>query len=195
VVSIALLNDPSIGKTLLMGKYIGAPCPNSGTLSCHHYITLISCITPIPSRVTSTLNTLPGWEVTISLFKMAVPAHAPVLIFVFDLTRQSTLNGIREWHQHATMHNQMTMWILVGNKYDRFRTLPPEQQEQMIHKAKCFARAMHCPLMFCSVLTSLNVHVIFEILLVKVQSISFYACTVSITTHPVTYYKGSTLTM
>jgi Gtp-binding protein of the ras superfamily involved in termination of M-phase len=111
---------------------------------------------------------------------------AVAILFMFDLSRKSTLNSVKEWYRQARGFNKVRIrilnssWVLclivrvqtaipflVGTKYDIFATFPPDEQEEITKQAKRFAKAMHASLIFCSTAASINVQKIFKIVLAK----------------------------
>mmetsp|Transcript_42103 Transcript_42103/g.98797 ORF Transcript_42103/g.98797 Transcript_42103/m.98797 type:complete len:524 (+) Transcript_42103:70-1641(+) len=91
---------------------------------------------------------------------------AAVLLFVFDLSRRSTLDNVRAWYTQARSHNKNAIPILVGTKYDLFVSLPAEEQDEITSRARQYARAMKAPLVFCSPCYSVNVINTFKVILV-----------------------------
>lgn len=86
---------------------------------------------------------------------------------MFDLTRKSTLNSIKEWYRQARGFNKTAIPFLVGTKYDHYATLPREEQDEITKQARRFSKAMKAPLIFCSTSHSINVQKIFKVLLAK----------------------------
>lgn len=98
---------------------------------------------------------------------------AVAILFMFDLTRKSTLNSIKEWYRQGRGFNKTAIPFLVGTKYDHFVNFPREEQEEIsnqvcwltlwpetpthILQAKRFARAMKASLIFSSTSHSINV--------------------------------------
>lgn len=99
---------------------------------------------------------------------------AVAILFMFDLTRKSTLNSIKEWYRQGRGFNKTAIPFLVGTKYDHFVNFPREEQEEIsnqvcicgkgntcvvtyIEQAKRFARAMKASLIFSSTSHSINV--------------------------------------
>jgi len=98
---------------------------------------------------------------------------AVAILFMFDLTRKSTLNSIKEWYRQGRGFNKTAIPFLVGTKYDHFVNFPREEQEEISNqvstpatlnrdfadsaKAKRFARAMKASLIFSSTSHSINV--------------------------------------
>lgn len=50
---------------------------------------------------------------------------------MFDLTRKSTLNSIKEWYRQGRGFNKTAIPFLVGTKYDHFVNFPREDQEEI----------------------------------------------------------------
>ena len=99
---------------------------------------------------------------------------AVAILFMFDLTRKSTLNSIKEWYRQGRGFNKTAIPFLVGTKYDHFVNFPREEQEEIsnqvcVHNRQCasqktntqqakrFARAMKASLIFSSTSHSINV--------------------------------------
>lgn len=100
---------------------------------------------------------------------------AVAILFMFDLTRKSTLNSIKEWYRQGRGFNKTAIPFLVGTKYDHFVNFPREEQEEIsmqvriyhigvlfeFHltnlQAKRFAKAMKASLIFSSTSHSINV--------------------------------------
>ena len=82
---------------------------------------------------------------------------AVAILFMFDLTRKSTLNSIKEWYRQGRGFNKTAIPFLVGTKYDHFVNTPREEQEEISLQAKRFAKAMKAPLIFSSTSHSINV--------------------------------------
>jgi len=93
--------------------------------------------------------------------------EAAAVLFMFDLSRQPTLNSIRDWYRQARGFNQNAMALLIGTKYDIFAKRDPEYQAEVVNMARKFAKSMHAPLIFCSSAYSINVKKIFKIVLAK----------------------------
>ena len=101
---------------------------------------------------------------------------AVALLFMFDLTRKSTLNSIKEWYRQGRGFNKTAIPLLIGTKYDHFINFPREEQEEIssqvypaitnnfprtyvtnTSQARRFATAMKAPLVFSSTSHSINV--------------------------------------
>ena len=100
---------------------------------------------------------------------------AVAILFMFDLTRKSTLNSIKEWYRQGRGFNKTAIPFLIGTKYDHFVSFPKEDQEEIStqvgvtepnfswacqanhDKARRFAKAMRASLIFSSTSHSINV--------------------------------------
>jgi len=93
---------------------------------------------------------------------------------MFDLTRKSTLNSIKEWYRQGRGFNKTAIPFLIGTKYDHFVSFPKEDQEEISTQvcllnlglpnssvnqaqARRFAKAMRASLIFSSTSHSINV--------------------------------------
>jgi GTP-binding protein of the ras superfamily involved in termination of M-phase len=88
---------------------------------------------------------------------------AVAILFMFDLTRKSTLNSIKEWYRQGRGFNKTAIPFLVGTKYDTFVNFPREEQEEISNQAKRFAKAMKASLIFSSTSHSINVQKVIAI--------------------------------
>lgn len=104
---------------------------------------------------------------------------AVAILFMFDLTRKSTLNSIKEWYRQGRGFNKTAIPFLVGTKYDHFVNFPREEQEEISNQvckstsksgsltnssqAKRFARAMKASLIFSSTSHSINVQKVYSL--------------------------------
>jgi GTP-binding protein of the ras superfamily involved in termination of M-phase len=106
---------------------------------------------------------------------------AVAILFMFDLTRKSTLNSIKEWYRQGRGFNKTAIPFLVGTKYDTFVNFPLEEQEEISNQARKFARAMKASLIFSSTSHGINVQkvwitrLVYRLLLIKLD---FQNCSV-----------------
>lgn len=56
---------------------------------------------------------------------------AVAILFMFDLTRKSTLNSIKEWYRQGRGFNKTAIPFLIGTKYDHFVNFPLQDQEEI----------------------------------------------------------------
>jgi len=75
---------------------------------------------------------------------------AVAILFMFDLTRKSTLNSIKEWYRQGRGFNKTAIPFLVGTKYDHFINFPKEEQEEISNQVsismKCEEKHSHSEL-------------------------------------------------
>lgn len=164
LVKIAMLGDSQVGKTSLMQKYV------EGTFDDDYLQTLgVNFMDKVidlrEQEVTFSIWDIGGHRDFASMLPM-VCNDAAVVLFVFDLSRRSTLDNVRTWYTQARSHNKSAIPILVGTKYDLFVSLPAEEQEEITSRARQYARAMRAPLIFCSPCYSVNVINTFKVILV-----------------------------
>eukprot|EP00741_Cyanophora_paradoxa_P002678 tig00000615_g2598.t1 len=166
VVKVGMLGDSQIGKTSLMVKYV------EGTFDEDYIQTLgvnfmEKTITIRNTEITFSIWDLGGQKEFVNMLPL-VCNDAVALLFMFDLSRKSTLNSIKEWYRQARGFNKTAIPVLVGTKFDFFANFPYEEQEEITKQARRFAKAMKAPLIFCSTSHSINVQKIFKIVLSKV---------------------------
>jgi len=92
---------------------------------------------------------------------------ADAIFFMFDLTRISTLNSIREWYKQVRALNKTAIPFLIGTKYDLLVNITIENQQEITKKARVYAAGMKAPLIFCSAVQRINITKIFQILVYK----------------------------
>jgi GTP-binding protein of the ras superfamily involved in termination of M-phase len=163
LVKIAMLGDSQVGKTSLMQKYV------EGTFDDDYLQTLgvnfmDSTIDLGDHEVTFSIWDIGGHRDFASMLPM-VCNDAAVVLFVFDLSRRSTLDNVRTWYTQARSHNKSAIPILVGTKYDLFVALSAEEQDEITSRARQYAHAMRAPLVFCSPQYSVNVINTFKVIL------------------------------
>ncbi|CAI2162157.1 13804_t:CDS:2 [Funneliformis geosporum] len=151
VVKVGMVGDSQIGKTSLMVKYV------EGSFDEDYIQTL---------EITFSIWDLGGQREFVNMLPL-VCNDAVAILFMFDLSRKSTLNSIKEWYRQARGFNKTAIPFLVGTKYDQFVNFSNEEKEEITKQARRFARAMKAPLIFCSTLHSINVQKIFKIVLSK----------------------------
>jgi GTPase SAR1 family protein len=70
---------------------------------------------------------------------------AVAILFMFDLTRKSTLNSIKEWYRQGRGFNKTAIPFLIGTKYDHFVNFPREDQEEISNQVLSPSAATPCP--------------------------------------------------
>ncbi|KAJ7198738.1 small GTPase [Mycena pura] len=146
VIKVGMVGDSQIGKTSLMVKYVEGSFDEDyiQTLGVNFMEKTISVRR---TTITFSIWDLGGQREFVNMLPL-VCNDAVAILFMFDLSRKSTLNSVKEW-------------------YRQFATFPRDEQEEITKQAKRFARAMHASLIFCSTSASINVQKIFKIVLAK----------------------------
>jgi len=166
-----MLGNPQVGKSSLMYKYV------SGRFDEDYVVTLgvnfmEKTVQLRNADITFTIWDLGGQEE----FKSMMPLccnDAMAILFLFDLTRPSTLWAVKEWFTQSRAFNRAATPLLVGTKYDLFADrVSPEEQRKTVAQAKRFAQAMKAPLVFTSAAEGINVQKLFKVLLTKVFDLS-----------------------
>ncbi|CAO3573184.1 septum-promoting GTP-binding protein 1 [Mortierella alpina] len=165
VIKVGMVGDSQIGKTSLMVKYVEGSFDEDyvQTLGVNFMEKTISIRN---TEITFSIWDLGGQREFVNMLPL-VCNDAVAILFMFDLSRKSTLNSIKEWYRQARGFNKTAIPFLVGTKYDYFSTFSKEEQEEVTKQARKFARAMKAPLIFCSTSHSINVQKIFKIVLSK----------------------------
>jgi len=165
-VKIGMVGDAQIGKTSLMVKYV------HGTFD-ENYIQSLGVnfmekvITIKNVEINFSIWDLGGHRDFVNMLPL-VCNESVAIFFMFDLSRKSTLNSVKEWYRQARTFNKTAIPFLIGCKYDYFECLPTEDQEDIINQARKYAHAMKAPLIFTSTARSINVQKIFKLVLSKV---------------------------
>jgi len=165
VVKVGMVGDSQIGKTSLMVKYV------EGTFDEDYIQTLgvnfmEKTISIRGTEITFSIWDLGGQREFVNMLPL-VCNDAVAILFMFDLSRKSTLNSVKEWYRQARGFNKTAIPFLIGTKYDVFATKSAEEQEEITKQARKFAAAMKSPLIFCSTSHSINVQKIFKIVISK----------------------------
>ncbi|KAG8467530.1 hypothetical protein KFE25_000846 [Diacronema lutheri] len=189
LVKIAMLGDSQVGKTSLMQKYV------EGTFDDDYLQTLgvnfmDKAIDLNEQEVTFSIWDIGGNRDFASMLPM-VCNDAAVVLFVFDLSRRSTLDSVRTWYTQARSHNKNAIPILVGTKYDLFVSLPAEEQSEITSRARQYARAMRAPLIFCSPCYSVNVINTFKVILIVLFELGSGVPEISVVGGPIIEYTPS----
>ncbi|PHH71636.1 hypothetical protein CDD83_5127 [Cordyceps sp. RAO-2017] len=165
VIKVGMVGDAQIGKTSLMVKYVEGSWDEDyiQTLGVNFMEKTISIRN---TEITFSIWDLGGQREFVNMLPL-VCNDAVAILFMFDLTRKSTLNSIKEWYRQGRGFNKTAIPILVGTKYDHFVNFPPQDQEEISNQARRFAKAMRASLIFSSTSHSINVQKIFKIVLSK----------------------------
>ncbi|PVU90257.1 hypothetical protein BB560_006224 [Smittium megazygosporum] len=168
-IKIGMLGDPQIGKTTLMVKYV------EGKFEPEYIQTLgvnfmEKTIILKDYKVTFTIWDLGGEQEFVNMLPI-VCDDATAILFMYDLTKRSSLNSVRSWYKQAKGLNEKIIPVLVGTKYDLFVTssnISLEDQIIITQYSRALAKAMGASLVFCSSMHSINVNNIFKIIISKV---------------------------
>jgi GTP-binding protein of the ras superfamily involved in termination of M-phase len=173
VIKVGMVGDAQIGKTSLMVKYVegswdedyiqtlgkevwGVFSRLQGTNICAGVNFMEKTISIRNTEITFSIWDLGGQREFVNMLPL-VCNDAVAILFMFDLTRKSTLNSIKEWYRQGRGFNKTAIPFLVGTKYDHFVNFPKEEQEEISLQAKRFAKAMKASLIFSSTSHSINV--------------------------------------
>ncbi|KAI9846721.1 MAG: hypothetical protein M1838_001195 [Thelocarpon superellum] len=165
VIKVGMVGDAQIGKTSLMVKYVEGSWDEDyiQTLGVNFMEKTISIRN---TEITFSIWDLGGQREFVNMLPL-VCNDAVAILFMFDLTRKSTLNSIKEWYRQGRGFNKTAIPFLVGTKYDQFVSFSREEQEEISNQARRFAKAMRASLIFSSTSHSINVQKIFKIVLSK----------------------------
>lgn len=174
VIKVGMVGDAQIGKTSLMVKYVEGSWDEDyiQTLGVNFMEKTISIRN---TEITFSIWDLGGQREFVNMLPL-VCNDAVAILFMFDLTRKSTLNSIKEWYRQGRGFNKTAIPVLVGTKYDHFVNLSREEQEEisnqvpslvrirqssclltLLFQARRFAKAMRAALIFSSTSHSINV--------------------------------------
>lgn len=175
VIKVGMVGDAQIGKTSLMVKYVEGSWDEDyiQTLGVNFMEKTISIRN---TEITFSIWDLGGQREFVNMLPL-VCNDAVAILFMFDLTRKSTLNSIKEWYRQGRGFNKTAIPFLVGTKYDHFVNFPREEQEEISNQvrpcpngaswscfakaryeqARRFAKAMKASLIFSSTSHSINV--------------------------------------
>ncbi|KAK0559216.1 Ras GTPase tem1, partial [Tilletia horrida] len=165
IIKVGMVGDSQIGKTSLMVRYVEGSF-NEDYIQTLGVNFMEKTISIRNTEITFSIWDLGGQREFVNMLPL-VCNDAVAILFMFDLSRKSTLNSIKEWYRQARGFNKTAIPFLVGTKYDQFATFSQEEQEEITKQARKFARAMKAPLIFSSTSHSINVQKIFKIILSK----------------------------
>ncbi|KAI4246658.1 MAG: hypothetical protein LQ352_006345 [Teloschistes flavicans] len=205
VIKVGMVGDAQIGKTSLMVKYVEGSWDED-------YIQTLGMDLPPTALKEPTTNgsgvnfmektiSIRNTEITFSIWDLGgqrefvnmlplVCNDAVAILFMFDLTRKSTLNSIKEWYRQGRGFNKTAIPFLIGTKYDHFVNFPPAEQEEISNQARRFAKAMRASLIFSSTSHSINVQKIFKIVLSKAFDLKCTIPEIENTGEPLLIYQS-----
>jgi Gtp-binding protein of the ras superfamily involved in termination of M-phase len=134
VIKVGMVGDAQIGKTSLMVKYVEGSWDEDyiQTLGVNFMEKTISIRN---TEITFSIWDLGGQREFVNMLPL-VCNDAVAILFMFDLTRKSTLNSIKEWYRQGRGFNKTAIPVLVGTKYDHFVNLSREEQEEISNQAR-----------------------------------------------------------
>ena len=134
VIKVGMVGDAQIGKTSLMVKYVEGSWDEDyiQTLGVNFMEKTISIRN---TEITFSIWDLGGQREFVNMLPL-VCNDAVAILFMFDLTRKSTLNSIKEWYRQGRGFNKTAIPILVGTKYDYFVNFPREDQEEISNQVR-----------------------------------------------------------
>ncbi|KKY18889.1 putative septum-promoting gtp-binding protein 1 [Phaeomoniella chlamydospora] len=129
VIKVGMVGDAQIGKTSLMVKYVEGSWDEDyiQTLGVNFMEKTISIRN---TEITFSIWDLGGQREFVNMLPL-VCNDAVAILFMFDLTRKSTLNSIKEWYRQGRGFNKTAIPFLIGTKYDHFVNFPREDQEEI----------------------------------------------------------------
>lgn len=184
---VGLVGDAQVGKTSLMVKYVE---------NCFDEIYTQTLGVNFMERTINIKNT----EITFSIWDLGgeaeftnmlplVATDAVAILFLFDLTRKSTLNSIKDWYRQSRGFNRTAIPFLIGTKYDLFVELSDYEQEEITKQSKKYANAMNAPLIFSSTNASINIQKIFKIVISKAFDLRLKIPEIINTGEPILLYQ------
>ncbi|TFK97679.1 small GTPase [Pterulicium gracile] len=134
VIKVGMVGDSQIGKTSLMVKYVEGSFDEDyiQTLGVNFMEKTISVRR---TTITFSIWDLGGQREFVNMLPL-VCNDAVAILFMFDLSRKSTLNSVKEWYRQARGFNKTAIPFLIGTKFDTFATFPRDEQEEITKQAK-----------------------------------------------------------
>lgn len=184
---VGLIGDAQIGKTSFMVKYVEGFFDEDyiQTLGVSFMNKKIRCKN---TTINFSIWDLGGQKEFIAMLPL-VSNDAVAVLFMFDLTRKSSLNLIKEWYRQVRGLNKSAMPFLVGTKYDQFIDMSELDQAEITAQAKRFARAMRLPLVFCSTSHCINIQKVFKIIISKAFDLKMNIPEIVNVGEPILMYK------
>ena len=142
VIKVGMVGDAQIGKTSLMVKYVEGSWDEDyiQTLGVNFMEKTISIRN---TEITFSIWDLGGQREFVNMLPL-VCNDAVAILFMFDLTRKSTLNSVKEWYRQGRGFNKTAIPLLVGTKYDHFVNFPREDQEEISNQV-CITEEQRAP--------------------------------------------------
>jgi len=189
-VKVGMVGDSQIGKTSLMVKYVEGNF-NEDYIQTLGVNFMQKTISLKNADITFSIWDLGGQQEYLHMLPL-VCNDAVALLFMFDLSRKSTLTSVKNWYKQARLLNKTATPFLIGTKYDYFANMKKEEAKEITMQARRFAKAMKAPLIFCSASHSINIHKIFKVVLSKVFQLKCAVQEISTIGHPIIEYTKNT---
>ncbi|KAI4265311.1 MAG: hypothetical protein L6R38_009517 [Xanthoria sp. 2 TBL-2021] len=189
VIKVGMVGDAQIGKTSLMVKYVEGSWDEDYIQTLAGVNFMEKTISIRNTEITFSIWDLGGQREFVNMLPL-VCNDAVAILFMFDLTRKSTLNSIKEWYRQGRGFNKTAIPFLIGTKYDHFVNFPPQDQEEISNQARRFAKAMRASLIFSSTSHSINVQKIFKIVLSKAFDLKCTIPEIENTGEPLLIYQS-----
>jgi GTP-binding protein of the ras superfamily involved in termination of M-phase len=186
VVKVGMVGDAQIGKTSLMVKYVEGNF-NEDYIQTLGVNFMEKTIALRNTDITFSIWDLGGQQEYLHMLPL-VCNDAVALLFMFDLSRKSTLTSVKNWYKQARILNKTATPFLIGTKFDYFANLKQEEKVEITTQAQKFAKAMKAPLIFCSASHSINVQKIFKVVLSKVFDLKCSVKKISTVGDPIIMY-------
>jgi len=185
-IKIGMIGEAQVGKTCLMIKYIEDKFGES------HFEGVNFMEKTIKLRNVAVVLSI--WDLGKKHeYRTLMPLlckNSKALLFVFDLTRKKSLSMIREWYKRARKEYKTAIPFLVGTKYDLFVKKDEKFRVGVTTQARKFAKAMRAVLIYCSSSHSINIKIIFKLILARVLKLRPTIEEVTKDSEPLVEYKG-----
>jgi len=185
-VKVGMVGDSGIGKTSLMVKYVEGNF-NEDYIQTLGVNFMQKTIDLKNAEITFSIWDLGGQQEYLHMLPL-VCNDAVALLFMFDLSRKSTLTSVKNWYKQARLLNKNATPFLIGTKYDQFAKMNKDEAKEITDQARRFAKAMKAPLIFCSAAAPINIQKIFKIVLSKVFQLKCTVAEISTIGHPIIEY-------
>lgn len=117
---VILLGDSGVGKTSMFQQFLDGTLP-ANPRSTYGFDCVVKDMELRNRRLKLELWDTGGQE----RFRSIVPSHyrrANAAILVYDVTKQTTLEGLTGWYEQLQMHSTIPPVMVVGNKKDLLET-------------------------------------------------------------------------
>ncbi|KAJ7522334.1 hypothetical protein O6H91_18G006800 [Diphasiastrum complanatum] len=166
VVKVAMFGDSETGKTSFMVSYVDSREKIEDYVQTIGMISMEKSLKIQNAKIVFSIWELGGHRRSLSMLPI-VCKDAAVMLFLFDLTRRSTLHSVKEWFFQARLRNKTAIPILIGTKYDQFVNFPDDIQVTITRQAMHYAQTMRASLFFSSITHNINVRKIFKVIVAK----------------------------